>query len=231
MQLSKRMLAIAEMVSPGSRVADVGCDHGYLPIWLVSQQISPRAVAMDIGDGPLERARENIRQHGLLEYIETRKSDGTEALQAGECDTLIIAGMGGPLMERILSDHWDITRGFREIILEPQSDVRHMRIFLQQNGYRITDENMIYEDGKYYPVLRVTEGKMEHLTPVQYQYGPCLLQNRNPVLKSFLKWEENLKAQLLEKLRKTSGERAEGRVQQLTEELLLIRQAIALYES
>lgn len=229
MQLSKRMLAIAQMVSRGYRVADVGCDHGYLPIWLVSQKISPRAIAMDIGDGPLERARENIMKHGLLEYIETRKSDGTAALSLGECDSLVIAGMGGPLMERILQARWEVTRAFKEIILEPQSDVGHMRMFLQKNGYRITDENMIYEDGKYYPVMRVVEGEMKELSVVEQLYGPLLLNAKNPVLLDYLNREKDLKTKLLGKLKDTKSERAGERARILLREMDIVEEAISLF--
>lgn len=230
MQLSNRMLAIAGMVSPGYSVADVGCDHGYLPIWLVSQKISPRAIAMDIGDGPLERARDNITQQGLLEYIETRKSDGTAALLPGECESLIIAGMGGPLMERILMARWEVTRSFKEIILEPQSDVGHMRMFLADHGYCITHENMIYEDGKFYPVMRVVEGEMMPLSDVEMLYGPLLLQEKNQVLLQFLMREKRLKTQLLDKLQLAkSSEKAKHRIQVLRQELDVLNEGIGRF--
>ena len=100
-QLSMRLRAIAGMVTKGNRLADVGCDHGYLSIWLVSEKTVPSAIAMDVRPGPLSRARENISRYGLEDYIETRLSDGLTKLEPGEGDTLVIAGMGGPLMERI----------------------------------------------------------------------------------------------------------------------------------
>ena len=105
MQLSLRLSAIADMVTDGNRLVDVGCDHGYLPVYLVQEMGKiPAAIAMDVRTGPLSRAQEHIRQYGLEEYIKTRLSNGLGALEAGEGDTLVIAGMGGPLMERILTD-------------------------------------------------------------------------------------------------------------------------------
>ena len=95
-----RLRAIAGMVTKGNRLADVGCDHGYLSIWLVSEKTVPSAIAMDVRPGPLSRARENITRYGLEDYIETRLSDGLAKLEPGEGDTLVIAGMGGPLMEK-----------------------------------------------------------------------------------------------------------------------------------
>ena len=88
----------------GNRLVDVGCDHGYLPVSLYLDGKIPGAIAMDVRKGPLSRAQEHISQYGLDAYIETRLSDGLEALKPGEGDTLVIAGMGGPLMERILTD-------------------------------------------------------------------------------------------------------------------------------
>ena len=104
MQLSLRLSAIAGLVTRGNRLVDVGCDHGYLPVSLYLDGKIPGAIAMDVRKGPLSRAQEHISQYGLDAYIETRLSDGLEALKPGEGDTLVIAGMGGPLMERILTD-------------------------------------------------------------------------------------------------------------------------------
>lgn len=101
-QLSKRMSALASLVTEGSRLADIGTDHGYIPIALVQKGRIPSALAMDVGKGPLSRAREHIHSQGLDTYIETRLSDGLTELHEGEADTVLIAGMGGMLMKRIL---------------------------------------------------------------------------------------------------------------------------------
>ncbi len=101
------------MVSPGCRLADVGTDHAYIPIYLMQNGVIPQAVAMDINQGPLLRATENIRRYGLTGRIETRLSDGLEKLQAGEADTILIAGMGGLLMVRILENGQGVLAGCR----------------------------------------------------------------------------------------------------------------------
>ena len=99
MQLSLRLSAIADLVTEGNRLVDVGCDHGYLPVYLIFEKKIPQAIAADVGKGPLSRAREHIHQYGLDNYIETRLSDGLKEIGKEEGDTLVIAGMGGPLME------------------------------------------------------------------------------------------------------------------------------------
>ena len=158
MQLSLRLSAIADLVTEGNRLVDVGCDHGYLPVYLIQQKKIPSAIAMDVRKGPLSRAQEHIRQYGLEEYIQTRLSDGLEGLKAGEGDTLVIAGMGGPLMERILTDGRSVRNSFSELILQPQSDIPHFRRFIQSEGWEITEEKMVEEDGKFYPMMRVVPG-------------------------------------------------------------------------
>ena len=102
MQLSIRMQAVADMVTPGGRIADIGTDHGYVPIYLVEQNKTDHAIAMDVRKGPLARAGENIVRFGCSDRIETRLSDGLAMLKPGEADTVIIAGMGGLLTIRIL---------------------------------------------------------------------------------------------------------------------------------
>ena len=103
-ELSARLQALADMVTPGSRVCDVGCDHGYVSIYLIQHQISSRVIAMDVRSGPLSRCCEHVMQYGLQEYIESRLSDGLLNLRPGEADTMICAGMGGRLMRRILTE-------------------------------------------------------------------------------------------------------------------------------
>jgi tRNA (adenine22-N1)-methyltransferase len=110
---------------------------------------------MDLREGPLSRAREHIKEQGLSERITLRLSDGVSALAQGEADTILIAGMGGELIIRILTDGADICHSVRELILQPQSVIGEVRRYLRENGYRITDEDMVLEDGKFYPMMRV----------------------------------------------------------------------------
>ncbi|MBD5475549.1 MAG: SAM-dependent methyltransferase [Lachnospiraceae bacterium] len=153
--LSKRLQAVAAMVTAGNSVCDVGCDHGFVPIWLVEHGISLRVLAMDVRSGPLSAAGEHIAEHGMESCIETRLSDGLHNYNIGEADTLICAGMGGGLMMRILSEDRDKTASFRELILQPQSEIERFRAGLREMGYQIADEQMIEEDGKFYPMMRI----------------------------------------------------------------------------
>ncbi len=229
-----RLRAIAGMVTEGNRLADVGCDHGYLSIYLVSEKKVPSAIAMDVRPGPLSRARENISRYGLENYIETRLSDGLAKLEPGEGDTLVIAGMGGPLMERILRDGAKVREGFQELILQPQSDLPHFRHFLSEIGWEIVSEEMIKEDGKFYPMMkavRVQEGKNVTYTEEEEWFGPFLLKNRHPVLKEYLIREASIREKILAGLSDAPSASAKERLAEVKEEMGLIKSALKRYES
>ena len=232
-QLSKRLSASGEMVTEGNRLVDGGCDHGYLPVYLVMNHRIPGAIAADVGKGPLERAREHICRYHMQNYIETRLCDGLSGLSAGEGDTLVIAGMGGPLMEKILSDNPEVRDSFQELILQPQSDIPHFRHFLMSNGYRITEEKMILEDGKFYPMMKAIrdQKRNESWTPLEEMFGKYLLQEKNPVLQQFLQRELRIRQNILTKLQKAETEETKKRRNEVEEEKQLILAALNIYES
>lgn len=230
MQLSKRLSAVAGFVTPGSRVADVGTDHGYVPIYLVETGRSPGVIAMDINEGPLLRAQQHIRDAGLGAYIQTRRSDGAAALKSGEADTLIAAGMGGPLMERILTQGREVLESCREFILQPQSEIREFRKYLQQNGFRIEQEEMVQEDGKFYLILRAVHGRMQWEREIDFRFGKLLLEQRHPVLLEFLRREQSVNRKIQERLAGNESGAGQTRLAQMEEERLEIEAALAYYE-
>lgn len=152
------MAAVADLVPRGVSVCDIGCDHGFVAIYLVREQICPKVIAMDINRGPLSRAREHIESAGLSSYIETRLSDGMEKLNTGEAECIIAAGMGGRLIVKILEDYPEKRKSLRYMVLQPQSEPGSVRNYLRENGLRIRKEDMVLEDGKFYPMMLV-EGK------------------------------------------------------------------------
>lgn len=152
--LSKRLQALADMVTPGLSVCDVGCDHGFLSIYLVQKQIAPRVLAMDLRTGPLAGAKEHIRAYGLEEQITTRLSDGLEAMEIGEAQAMVCAGMGGALMTSILQQESKKAHSLKELILQPQSEVPFFRTFLRDAGYEIVAEDIVEEEGKFYPMMK-----------------------------------------------------------------------------
>ena len=208
-KISNRLTTAAALVTQGYTLADVGTDHGYIPIYLLQQEKIPSAIAMDINEGPLERAKEHIALYGLQAYIQTRLSDGVAALKPGEVEAVLIAGMGGGLVMHILKDGEKVCQSAKELILQPQSEIEHVREFLREKGYTILAEDMVYEDGKFYPMMKVQyQGENENaqkaseVLKLSDLYGGLLLQNRHPVLKTFLEKERLIYTGIKENLEK-----------------------------
>lgn len=193
-KLSERMQAVASMVTAGNRLADIGTDHGYIPIVLVQEGKIPSAIAADINAGPLERAGEHIAACHLEDRIRTIRGDGLKGILPGEVDTILIAGMGGELIVHILTEGEEVCRAAKELVLQPQSELKKVRKYLRQHNYRIVDEDMVLEDGKYYPMMRVEAdpdgSRWNRMEPKMVTtcdiYGPVLLKNGNPVLRKYL---------------------------------------------
>lgn len=225
MLLSKRLFAVAGLVTPGLRLADVGTDHGYIPLWLIEEGIVPSAIAMDVNEGPLERARENIKSHGLEEKIQTRLSDGVQALEPGEAQSLVIAGMGGSLVIRILQEGPAVLEAAEEVILQPQSDIWKVRRFLAETGYRIAEERMVMEDGKFYPMMRAVHGDSGEMSDIDYLYGPRLLEEKDACLGLFLEKEEQTLDKLREGLWASGTEKARERLLEIEEKYQRLKSA------
>lgn len=216
---------VASQVKPGSRVADIGTDHGFVPIALVEEGRAVHAIAMDVRTGPLSRAKEHIKEHGLEAQIETRLSDGLRQLKPGEADTVLIAGMGGALMTRILEDGRHMWDSVADWVLSPQSEYSIFRHFLQEQGFFIMDENMLCEEGKYYTVMSVVRGEMPPQTEAQYRYGKRLMEKKSPVLAVFLKSEERQLLSILQGLQSQDTKRAKERMAELEQKLIWNREA------
>ena len=233
MELSKRLKAVAELVTPGMRLADVGTDHGYIPIYLTEAGVIPSAIAMDINKGPLDRAKEHIREHGLEGKIQTRLSDGLKNLQMNEADCMIAAGMGGGLVIRILSEERDTAGSLKELILQPQSEIDSVRKYLTEEGYRIVAEDMVYEDGKYYPMMKAVPcmagaGEIPY-SEEELEFGRVLLQQAHPVLGQFLEREMEIQNRILSALESQESVRAKKRMEEISYRIEWIRGILNTY--
>lgn len=230
MILSKRMQAVANLITPTDALADVGTDHGYIPIYAVEEKIVNRAIAMDINRGPIERAASHIAEHGLEAYIETRCCDGVAGLNAGEVQTVVIAGMGGGLMQKIMEDGREVLQTVSQVILQPQSEIEKFRYYLAEKGWYIEKEDMVFEDGKYYPMMRVVHGTMEITNVLFGKFGIYLLKGRHPVLKEFLNKSLETNEAILQKLYENGRTEEDGRVKEIKEEMQHMKAALAYYE-
>ena len=206
------------MITPHNTLGDIGCDHGYMSITMVDRGVVSRAIAADVNEGPIKRAAENIARMGMSDRIETRLSDGLQKFEPGEVDVILIAGMGGPLMTRILRQSADVVNAADELVLQPQSNLEDFRRDLYADGYDITAEDIVFEDGKYYPMMRAVRGEAS-LELAEYRYGPILVREMSPVFVNYLENEKHKLENVLEKLHDSQNSE---RVQEVKAELALI---------
>ena len=151
--LDKRLSAVAALVRPGSRLADIGTDHAYLPVYLVQSGVCPSAIASDIGAGPLDAARRTVTENGLTSEIALRLGDGLATVSAGEVEDVAIAGMGGETIAAILeAAPWVQDKGIR-LILQPMTRAEDLRRWLLHNGFSVLEEHLIIDGRHLYPVL------------------------------------------------------------------------------
>lgn len=247
--LSRRLQMLADMVTPGNRVADVGCDHGFLSVFLAQRRISPHVFAMDVRRGPLAAAEGHVEECRLGAYIETRLSDGLENLAVGEADTLVCAGMGGRLMQRILTEGMDKARDLKELILQPQSELGEFRRFLHREGFRIVGEDAVCEEGKYYFAMKAVwnarnpeaEGRREYPgedarrdrameEKLFEEYGEFLLKQRHPVLFQYLLFREEGLLRLAEGLKAENTRRTAVRLEEISREQARVGLALKWFE-
>ena len=175
LELSPRLQLLADWVPQGARLADVGTDHAYLPVWLTLHGRVTSAIASDLRKGPLERARETGRTYGA-EGIDYRLGDGLAFIRPEEADTIVIAGMGGENIASILAAAPWTADGQHTLLLSPHTKAEELRLFLMDHGYAIRREALVRDRGTLYPVMEVTAGEMT-LTPGQLWGGAGLLHD------------------------------------------------------
>ncbi len=184
-KLSNRLQAVARQIPAGLRVADVGTDHGYLPVYLVVNDIAPKVIASDRGKRPLDSARQLISLLSLENQIDVRLGDGLSVLQPDEAEVICLAGMGGVAIKEIISAGLPLAQAAKRLVLQPQRNVPAVRRFLVANGFKIVAEDLAEDDGFYYEIIAVEPGLME-LTEQEADFGPLLLRYGHPLFKDFL---------------------------------------------
>jgi len=228
MKLSRRLETIASFVPEGSAVADIGTDHGYIPIHLVQEGKAKHAIAMDVRKGPLLRAQAHIHEAGLEAHVEVRLSDGLLKLEQNEADCVVIAGMGGELIIHILEEGRGLWEGIPHWVLSPHSELDKVRRFLEEQEFFTERETMIKEEGKFYTVMginRMNKAGEKDEREISYRYGRSLIESKDPVLKEYLKKEEEQLEQIMSGLSVSETESARRRMEELKLELAYNKEA------
>lgn len=194
-QLSNRLLTVANYIPPYSVLADIGSDHAYLPCYAILNHLAKKAIAGEINDGPYQAAFNQVARLGLLSKISVRKGDGLSVLKKNEATCITIAGMGGTLIKKILEEGKEKLSKVERLILQPNIYAIEIRKWLYENGWELIDEKILEEDGHIYEVLVAEKGvPSRSYEGVSLEsailMGPFLIKERN---ETFLKkWEHEL---------------------------------------
>lgn len=233
MEISRRLQKIAEYIPQGSRVADIGSDHAYLPTYLVGTGQSTYIVAGEVNEGPFQSARNRVKACGLEDFVKVRKGDGLEVIAAGEVDAIVIAGMGGSLITRILSDGREKLKEINRLVLQPNVGEHIVRRFCMENGWQLIAEEILEEEGKIYEILCFIQGdgkkpydQSDQSIELLLRLGPFLIKRQDEVFRK--KWIREI-AQLervIKQLTNANCTEVRNKREQLEMEIEAIRRII-----
>ena len=206
LQLQPRLQLLADLVPQGTRLADIGTDHGYLPVHLIQKGSIPSAIAADVGYEPLQHAVRTAEEYGVS-GIDFRLCDGLRGVSADEVDTIAIAGMGGETIIHILSAApWSRAENRYTLLLQPMTKAGVLRRWLAENGYRFVAERLVWDKDFLYPVMVLTGGQQPALSETQEEYGVCL--HGDPLYGEYLDMQIARLQRTIENMRRSDSESA-----------------------
>ncbi|MBR2627477.1 MAG: SAM-dependent methyltransferase [Peptococcaceae bacterium] len=206
-KLSQRLQAIADFVPLGSRVADVGTDHGFLPCYLAQTGQAVQAFACDINAQPLALARKNVADYQVAHIVGTRLGNGLAVIEPGEVDVVTIAGMGGSLMIEILDAAPLVVDKLKRIILQPNVGAEAVRVWAEKNRWHIVQEELVRENDRFSVIIAMEPGRnLQAMTPVELFLGPDLLKKQHPLLGLYISEEWDKTQRVLAQLAQSDSE-------------------------
>lgn len=204
--ISPRLLCCAKQVRQGAKVADIGCDHGYLGIWLIQNQVASAVIASDLREQPLEKARENSRLFGTWEQMTFHVADGLDAVKPDEVDTIICAGMGGDCIAHILEQAPWVRDPKYTLILQPQTSGNDLRRYLGEHGFAIEREELVKDGGFLYFTIRARFGEGKRLSPGEQYLSRPLLNCGSELLPAYFDRIINALQRTVEGMRRSQRE-------------------------
>lgn len=180
-KLSQRLYAIANCITEVSSIADIGTDHGYLPVYLVESGRINQGIACDINKKPLAKAEKIIKKYGFEKIIETRLGSGLSVLKPNEVDALVLAGMGGILISELLEAKKEVSSSVKKLVLQPMNNQKFLRQYLETQGFEIVKEELVLEGTRVYEIIVARSGEMTIENPLDYELGYNFLKNKHPL--------------------------------------------------
>jgi len=207
LKLDPRLQAIAEYVKKGERVADIGTDHGYIPIYLVENGMSPKIFATDVNPGPLDNARSMVEAREMDKTIKLKLGNGLEPIIGENIDKVIIAGMGGFLIRDILVEGEKFISEMKpSLVLQPMVAQPELRKWLRENGYRVISERIAKDRRKFYEIMLVERGKESCENLAHDEIGIKMLEEKDPLLMDFVNHKITKYEKILENIRRNAAE-------------------------
>lgn len=222
--LSHRLLAISKFIPQGKVVADIGTDHAYLPVYLVKSGRCPLVFACDVKEKPLQAARRNVLANGLSSQIKLRLGDGLSVLQPGEAQVAVIAGMGGNTIVKILEQSPEVLKEIEILVLQPMGDEESLRRWLITNGWCLSDETLVLEDGRLYSIIVCRPGQERLYAAEVLELGPRLIEKKHPLLPLLINKLEEKYSLILQGLSRSNRHEAQKKVKEIKDRLQALKE-------
>ena len=219
MRIDGRLAAVAALVPRGAKVADVGTDHAYLAIALMTERDAKKVIATDKNEGPCAAARRTLAEAGLAERVPVRCGDGLSPLAPGEIDTVCIAGMGGGLIASILAAGASVLEKVSRLVLQPMNDAASLRRWIYENGWRIAEESLATADGRLYEIIAAEPGTEKMPEPWLLTLGPVLWKEKPPLFARHAEAQTGRLRRILQGMEKSDSVRESEAYQKIRGEL------------
>ncbi len=231
MNLTDRLMKVASFIEKDTRVLDVGTDHGYIPVYLVENNISKKLIASDISGPSLKKTIDIVKERNLGNYIDCRLGNGLEVIEAFEIDGVILAGMGSLLMIDILENDKNITDSIKYFIFQPMVASKELRQYLLENKFTIIDEELAKEDDKFYEIIYAKRGEDFVKEDIYYDISHKLIEKKHPLLNEFIENKINYIENILLELKDKKTPKSIEKYKELTIKKAKYREVLDSIES
>lgn len=190
MEISNRLKCVASMIDKCNCIADIGTDHGYLPIYLIKNGVCNTAIASDIKKGPLNKAKINIEKYSMEEKIQCRLGTGLNTIKENEVDSAVISGMGGNLIRDIIVNDLEVFKSLKYAVLQPVQNPEILRKYLYDSGFNIIDEELCIDENKYYEIIKVEyNNNVVIKDDIYYEISEKLIEKKHPLIRQYIEYK------------------------------------------